>query len=142
MEKEIDELKRRFIVSKEEERRRLKEALERILPLAKVTESGTVLLERRDLAQVDRVALVIAARYLAGCLVDNIRQEVSLNEIYEMAGLPNKKVASARTSELVKEGLVDNVGRGRYRARGIFGVEKILERLEAKYIKKEEVIKE
>ena len=138
MNKELEELKEKFIVTKESEERRLKDALENILPLAKVTESGVVLFERKDLAVIDRVALIIAARYLAGCLVDSIRQEVSIGEIYEMAGLSSKKVASARASDLVKEGLVNNVGRGLYRARGLFGVEKILERLKAKYLERED----
>ncbi|RLF02756.1 MAG: hypothetical protein DRK00_09625 [Thermoprotei archaeon] len=137
MSNELERLKKEFIVTEEEEVERLRKALEKILPLAKVTKTGTVLFERSDLAGADRVALVIAARYLAGRLDDSIRQEVSLAEISEMTGL-KKKAVSARISELADKGLVDRVNRGLYKARGLFSVEKIIEEMSNKYMKTEE----
>jgi len=128
----LEELKRKFIVDEEEEKKRIEGLLQRILRFARVTKEGFVYFERKNLSQIDRVALVIAARYLGGLLEESISQEVNLEEITIMTGV-SKRVASARVADLSKEGLVDNVSRGRYRARGLFAVEKILDLLERKY---------
>jgi len=128
----LEELKKKFIVDEEEEKKRIEELLLRILPFARVTRDGYVHFERKNLSQIDRVALVLAARYLGGLLEDSISQEVNLGEIAAMTGV-NRRVASARVADLSKEGLVDSVSRGRYRARGLFAVEKILDLLDKKY---------
>jgi len=129
---DIEALKREFIITKEEEEERLKEILKKIVKFVKVTEEGAIVFEIKDLAGIDRIGLALAARYVAGKLVENIRQEVSLDELSQITGL-KEKVASARVKDLAKEGLVERLGRGLYRARGLFAVEKIIEKVTEKY---------
>lgn len=132
--KGLEELRRKFIISKkEEETKILEKLLRRILPFARITEGGEVMLERKNLAQIDRIALVLVARFLGARLSENISQEVTLEEIFRMAGV-KKKVASARTSELIKDGIVDMVSRGRYKIRSLITAEEVIKRLEEKYI--------
>ena len=128
----IEELKREFIVSEEEEKMRLKEVLKRILKFTKVTEQGEVIFEQKGLSTTSRIMLILATRYLGGRLSDKISCEVSLKELARMAGT-KEKVASARVSELIKEGLVETVKRGVYRVRSLTAVEEILSRVERKY---------
>lgn len=128
---ELEKLKKMFILSSEAEKERLKEVLKRIVKYAKVTETGTVFFEVKGLPKNLMLALALAARFVAGMLDEKISQEVMLEELASMVGV-DKKTASARLSELSREGLVISVGRGRYRMAGLYMVEKVLEMIAEK----------
>jgi len=130
-EEELEELKKRFIISEDEERAMLKDILTRIMSYAKVFKNGYVHIEKRNLSKRLKILLAVMARYVAGLLDESISKEISLDEIVAITGA-SKKEASARLSEFIKEGLITRTEKGKYRATSLHAAEELLDILERK----------
>ena len=134
---DLEDLEREFIVSEQYEQDYLKSIMTRFIGLGiRVTQNGRVIAKLSGLSQRERIFLVVAARYVGNRLQDSIPAEVSLAEVVEMAGIPRRKAATSRMSELSKEGFVESSRKGRYKASSLPMIEEFLKNIESKLSKK------
>jgi hypothetical protein len=112
----MDELRRRFVIDESSyENKQMKDDLERIAKLCKVTSKGKVLIIDAQLNDKKKVGLVVIARYVGSRLEKGVPEIVSIDEIVTFTKI-GKEVVSARASELGKEGFISREGKGKYKA--------------------------
>src|SRR5690348_8878873 len=97
-----EELRRRFIVGTDILKERLETLVTKTLSHCVVAENGTVHITSTSLGAKDKVKLVLVARFLAAQLVDDIRSEVTIDELSASTGLPDNQIR-ARANDVVKE---------------------------------------
>lgn len=129
----MEELRKKFIVEERVEEKRMAEYIERSLKFGKVSRDGSVIIEKRGLAEKDQVGLVLVMRYLANYLDREIHSEVTVKEVSRFLGISEKE-ANARLSDLTKERIAVRVKRGIYKI-NLGRIEDFLTYLENKYLK-------
>lgn len=129
----MEELRKKFIVEERVEEKRMAEYIERSLKFGKVSRDGSVIIEKRGLAEKDQVGLVLVMRYLANYLDREIHAEVTVKEVSRFLGISEKE-ANARLSDLTKERIAVRVKRGIYKI-NLGRIEDFLTYLENKYLK-------
>ncbi len=96
--------------------------------------SRVVINENYDFTDLEKAGLVLCARFIGNEIREDVDPTVTINEVSEYAQL-DYKVASARLSDLVKEGLLERVGKGKYLVKSIKEARKFIEKLKEKYQK-------
>lgn len=131
----LEELRKKFIVEERIEEKRMAEHIERSLKFGKVSRDGSVIIEKRGLAEKDKVGLVLVMRYLANYLEKEIPSEVTVKEVSKFLSIPEKE-ANARLADLTKEKIAVRVKRGIYKI-NLGRIEDFLTYLENKYLKEQ-----
>lgn len=123
----------KFFEEEDFSRRRLLQLVDLLANFVKVNpRTGEVFVVRKDLPNKIKVGLVIAARFVAHRLNENVNPGIGRKEIADFTGVP-EKIVSARATELVKEGIVSRLSSGTFTARSLISVEKWLEDIVKKY---------
>lgn len=131
----MEELRKKFIIEERIEEKRMAEHIERSLKFGKVSRDGSVIIEKRGLAEKDKVGLVLVMRYLANYLEKEIPSEVTVKEVSKFLSIPEKE-ANARLADLTKEKIAVRVKRGIYKI-NLGRIEDFLTYLENKYLKEQ-----
>jgi hypothetical protein len=111
----IEELKKKFIVTDELMKTRLEAVVEKALEFCIIDQKGSVHITKRGLSTRSRVMLVLAARAIASSLGSDIPADVPSVEISKFLGLPRNQVR-ARGNELIKANMAESAEAGSYRA--------------------------
>ena len=112
---ELEELRKRFIVSDDVLKSRIEVLIEKALKYCVVAEDGLVHLNNRSLSARDKVKLVLSARGLASQLDRKFSDEVSVDDLVQSTGIePNQ--LRARANEVVKERFARSVKPGVFAA--------------------------
>lgn len=93
-----------------------------------INRNGEVFIENEELTDEHKLALVVAARFLANKEEPSIEETISLKEAAKYARV-DEKVTSARLSELVKKGILDRTAKGIYKIRSLSAIRKLLKEL-------------
>lgn len=122
---EIESIKRYLIKPTEKIR---EEYLQRIAQYIFITEGGDIRLtpEGEELHNINKVALCVACKTLAYKAKLVQKETITSEDISTILSL-DKKIVSARLSDLEKEGIVERVGQGVYR---LGPLNKLISRLE------------
>ena len=131
MSKNLEELRKKFIVREKLDEKRIVEYVNRTLRFGKVAADGDVIVERENMSTRDKVALALIMRFLANHLEKDISAEISVAEVSRMLNLP-KDQAAARLTELVDDKVAVRIERGVYKINPS-KIGKFLDYLESKY---------
>jgi len=116
----LDELRKRAIEKLFEEAEykpaRIYSLAERLADYATLNARGDVFIKRKVAGLPDKykVGLVVAARFIAHALRDEIEEIVSIDDVEKYAEI-DKKIVAARLSDLRKEGYIERKGKGKYK---------------------------
>ncbi len=125
----LDDIRSRFLVDDSEyEDKKIAAIIELANRFIKVSKSGNVHFEQRDLTNKDKVALVFIGRFLGSRLDSDISKEVENDEVRNMTHLDVKQI-SARISELKRERLLERSAPATHRVISLFAAERFLENL-------------
>jgi hypothetical protein len=128
----MEELKKKFIVEEKLEEKKISEYVERVLPFCKISQTGEVIVERKDISSKEKVALALVARFLGNYLQKEVLAEVSVKDLSSFLDIPENQVV-ARLKELKdKDKIAILVKKGVYKANPL-QIGRFLEDLENKY---------
>lgn len=88
--------------------------------------------ESYDFTALEKVGLVLCARFIGNKIREDVDPVVAINEVSEYAQL-DYKMASARLSDLVREGLLERVDKGKYVVKSFKKAKKFIEGINEKY---------
>jgi len=120
MTKDLEDLEKRFILNEDMEHEDIKTLITRILNFCKIDNKGFVIIHDKQLRILDRIFLVLSARYLANKLQTKLGKEVSIQETInakELANMLKEKdaVIIARLKDLKDEKKIIPQDRGIYK---------------------------
>lgn len=111
----LEELKDKFLVSDSLSEQKMLGLLEVAINHCVVDPRGHVEIKTSGLTVRDKIMLILAARFIAHHLDESIAMDVMGEEIAKNAFVAPEQVR-ARTSDLVKDKMIDSPSRGTYRA--------------------------
>ena len=138
---EEDELRKkaieRFFEDESFEQHQLYELVNKSSDFATINDAGNVFIKQKNVSMKDKVGLVACARLLGSNLKEQISPIVSGEDVARLL-LIEVNYAGARLSDLAKEGILERVERGSYRARSLSTVNRFVEALISKHAQTEE----
>ncbi|MFH0832282.1 MAG: hypothetical protein V1900_00975, partial [Candidatus Aenigmatarchaeota archaeon] len=81
MDKELEELEKQFILNEDMAHEDIKDLIKRILKFCKIDNKGFVIIQKKKLRIIDKMILVLSARYLANKLQIKQARDVTIQEI-------------------------------------------------------------
>lgn len=130
--KSLEELKKEFIVNKEEySKQRLPNFIQRTLKYCKVNSESGIHIENFALTIRDRIAIALTARFLANQLEPSIKAEMSGEELSTFLDV-DKPVVYARLKDLSDVKMIQRLEKGTYQIIP-YSIESLLDELDAKY---------
>ena len=109
---EFEKIKKDFIVDQNAyDIENVPEQIKRLLNFAKVGTGGKVFIESHNLTSDAQLRVVLIARFLANKLQEEIKQEVSIEELSQYTHLDKDQVR-ARMSAIVREKFAERKGKG------------------------------
>jgi hypothetical protein len=112
---DLEDLKSRFLVSNSLSEAKMFSLLQLAVNHCVVDPRGGVEIKTPNLAARDKIMLVLAARYIAHHLDDNIPMDVTGDEIVKNTFVAAEQVR-ARSSDLLRDKMIETPARGVYRA--------------------------
>lgn len=111
----LEDLKSQFLVSSSLSETKMLGLLELAIRHCVVDGRGNVEIKTSSLTARDKIMLILAARYIAHHLEESIPMDVTAEEIVKNAFVAPEQVR-ARTSDLVRDKMIEVPARGVYRA--------------------------
>jgi hypothetical protein len=111
----LEELKSQFLVSSSLSEAKMLSLLRMAIEHCAVDQRGHVEIKTQGLTSRDKIVLILAARYIAHHLDESIHADVTAEEIAKNALIAPDQVR-ARTSDLVRDKMIESSGRGVFRA--------------------------
>lgn len=127
----------KFFEEAEYEPRELYGFLERCAAFATLNRKTGAVFFKRNLTQLEKVALTAIARFLGYQVDEGVNRVISIDEVVKYTTL-DTPVARRRIIDLVEAGILLRVGTGLYQARSIAAVRAFIEKLDKKYQTEEE----
>ncbi len=120
MTKELEDLEKQFILNEDMEHEDIKGFITRLMKFCKIDSKGFVMIQSSKLRIVDKLLIILCARYLANKLQQKLGKESSIAEtvtIKDLASMMKEKdaVIIARLKDLKDSKKVISKGRGIYK---------------------------
>ncbi len=134
MAENFKELEKHFIVEDDIEHETIKQLISQILNFCKVDKNGYVIIFNKNFKKIDKILLILSARYLGNRLQQELGKEVTIQEEVtniEIANILKEKqtIVSARLKDLKDDRKVFSVRRGVYKV-APYVIAKFLNKLE------------
>ena len=110
--------------------------IERASTFVEVNEKGEVFIEFPKCTDLEKVKLVLSARFLGNKLCEEMSPIVTSKEVARYTEL-EPKVARARLADTVESKFAERVDRGTYKVQSFAKIKSFIDELEAKYLKRE-----
>lgn len=140
MEEKEEVMRRRaeekFFKTEEFKPREVYMLIERASTFVKINEKGEVFIELQKCTDLEKVQLVLSARFLGSKLRKEINPIVTSEEIARYTEL-DSRIARARLTDAVKLNFAERIDRGTYRVRSFAKIKSFIDELETKYMKRE-----
>jgi len=120
MNEELEKLRKQFIIEEDIEHEDIKQLITRILKFCKIDRNGYVIIHNKNLRIIDRILLILSARYLGNKLQQKLGKEITIHKEVtnkEIANMLKEKetVITARLKDLKDDAKVIPVRRGVYK---------------------------
>ena len=131
----LEELEKQFIINEDMEHEDIKISINRLLKFCKIDEKGFVIIQKSSLNMIQKIMLVLSARYLASNLQKKlgrekiISDEISANELTDMLREKNT-VVIARLKDLKDTKKIISSKRGIYKVAS-YAIDDFLTELES-----------
>lgn len=139
MDKELEELKAKWIIEEKEfNERDLGLYVKRLMPFCKITKNGEIVLTEigENFSLIDKVMLALIARFIAHRLDGSISETVTADELSRFFRVDKMQV-SARLKDVKDARLAVREKKGIYKA-NIGRIEKFLDEIEGRYCREDE----
>jgi len=116
----LENLEKEFIIDGDMEQEDIQQLISRILKFCKIDKNGYVMIYDKNLKLIDRILLILSARYLGNRLQQKLNREITINDQVsnrEISNMLREKdlVVNARLKDLKDERKVIPVKRGVYK---------------------------
>jgi hypothetical protein len=115
--------------------RELYALIERVSNFVTMNEKGDVFIKLSKCTGLEKVQLVLSARFLGNRLREEIHPELTYEEVAKYTGL-EPKIATARLTDCVRLGFAERVSKGMYRVHSLTELKEFIDELETKYRRK------
>ena len=120
MTERLEDLEKEFIIDEDMEQEDIQQLISRILKFCKIDKNGYVVIYDKNLKLIDKILLILSARYLGNRLQQKLNRDITINDQVnnkEISNMLREKdiVVNARLKDLKDERKVILIRRGIYK---------------------------
>ena len=120
MTEQLENLEKEFIIDEDMEQEDIQQLISRIIKFCKIDKNGYVVIYDKNLKLIDKILLILSARYLGNRLQQKLNRDITINDQVnnkEISNMLREKdiVVNARLKDLKDERKVIPIRRGIYK---------------------------